>query len=59
MKEKKEWLTKAKKREVKKKDRGVVDMARILYHFPKICRSGLMKYLIHGILPIPLIPSLI
>lgn len=33
MKKKKDWITKAKKREVKKKDRGIVDLLRIMYHF--------------------------
>ena len=33
MKKRKDWLTKAKKRKVKKKDRGIVDLMRILYHF--------------------------
>lgn len=33
MKKKKDWITKAKKRRVKKKDRGIVDLIRIVYHF--------------------------
>lgn len=33
MQKKKNWITKAKKREVKKKDRGIVDLIRIVYHF--------------------------
>lgn len=33
MQKKKDWITKAKKREVKKKDRGIVDLIRIVYHF--------------------------
>lgn len=33
MKKKEDWITKAKKREVKKKDRGIVDLVRIVYHF--------------------------
>lgn len=33
MKKKKDWTTKAKKREVKKKDRRIVDLAKTVYHF--------------------------
>ena len=33
VKKRKDWLTKAKKRKVKKKDRDIVDLMRILYHF--------------------------
>ncbi len=35
MKKKKDWITKAKKRKVKKKDGGIVEMARIVHHFFK------------------------
>lgn len=35
MKKKKDWITKAKKREVRKKDGGVVDLIRIMHHFFK------------------------
>lgn len=35
MKNKKDWITKAKKRKVKKKDRGIVDLIRIVHHFFK------------------------
>lgn len=35
MKKKKDWITKAKKREVRKKDGGIVDLIRIMYHFFK------------------------
>ena len=33
MKKKKDWVTKAKKRRVKKSDRGIVDLLRIMLHF--------------------------
>ena len=33
MKKKKDWVTKAKKRRVKKSDRGIVDLLRIMHHF--------------------------
>ena len=33
MKKRKDWLTKTRKRKVKKKDRGIVDVMRIFYHF--------------------------
>lgn len=33
MKKKKDWTTKIKKRRVKKKDRGIVDLAKIIHHF--------------------------
>lgn len=33
MKKRKDWCTKSKKRKAKKKDRGIVDLMRILYHF--------------------------
>lgn len=33
MKKKKDWITKAKKRKIKKKDRGIVDLMRIVHHF--------------------------
>lgn len=33
MKKKKDWITKAKKRKVKKKDGGIVDLVRIVHHF--------------------------
>ncbi len=35
MKKKKDWTTKAEKRKVKKKDRGIVELIRIIYHFFK------------------------
>lgn len=35
MKKKKDWITKAKKRRVKKEDRGIVDLMRVIYHFFK------------------------
>lgn len=35
MKKKKDWITKAKKREARKKDGGIVDLIRIMYHFFK------------------------
>lgn len=33
MKKKKDWITKAKKRTVKNKDRGIVELIRIIHHF--------------------------
>ena len=33
MKKKKDWMTKAKKRSVKKEDRGIVELIRIVWHF--------------------------
>lgn len=35
MKKKKDWITKAKKRKAKKKDGGIVDLARVVHHFFK------------------------
>lgn len=35
MKKKKDWITKAKKRRVKKEEHGIVDLIRIMYHFFK------------------------
>lgn len=35
MKKKKDWTTKTKKRRIKKKDRGIVDLARTVSHFFK------------------------
>lgn len=35
MKKKKDWIMKAKKRNIKKKDHGIVDLMRIVHHFFK------------------------
>lgn len=35
MKKKKDWTTKVKKRKIKKKDRGIIELIRIIYHFFK------------------------
>ena len=35
MKKKADWMTKAKKRKVKKKDRGIVDVMMLMQHYFK------------------------
>lgn len=57
MKKKADWITKANKRRVKKKDRGIVEVMMLMHHFSKNFRNGWMKWMTRGTSPTQLIPN--